>query len=308
MAEITAKVVNEFRQITGLGLMECKKLLQEAEGDLKKATQLAKERGLKNAEKRSGRAAKAGRIEVGFNENNTAGAIVELNCETDFVARNDAFRAMSSDLIKHVLSTAEAGVELLAQKFILNPAQTLKDALTDLNARTGENIGLARAEKLSVAGHGRVDSYVHHDAKSGALVELECGSAEQAARDEVKQLAKDLALQVVASNPLAVNRESINPELAEEQKALIKKLMENNPDNAKKPAQIQEKIAEGMLNKWYAENNLLDQPFAKDPAAGTVTDVIRKVAAATGGQPIKVNRITRYVLGETAAPDSGSED
>lgn len=308
MAEITAKVVNEFRQITGLGLMECKKLLQEAEGDLKKATQLAKERGLKNAEKRSGRAAKAGRIEVGFNENNTAGAIVELNCETDFVARNDAFRAMSGDLIKHVLSTAEAGVELLAQKFILNPAQTLKDALTDLNARTGENIGLARAEKLSVSGFGRVDSYVHHDAKSGALVELECGSAEQAARDEVRQLAKDLALQVVASNPLAVNRESINPALAEEQKALIQKLMANDPNNAKKPPQIQEKIAEGMLNKWYAENNLLDQPFAKDPAAGTVSDVIRKVAAATGGQPIKVNRITRYVLGETAAPDTGSED
>lgn len=308
MAEITAKVVNEFRQITGLGLMECKKLLQEAEGDLKKATQLAKERGLKNAEKRSGRSAKAGRIEVGFNQDNTAGAIVELNCETDFVARNDAFRAMTTDLIKHVLSTAEAGVELLAQKFVLNPAVTIKDALVDLNARTGENIGLARSEKFAVAGHGRVDSYVHHDCKSGAMVELECGSAEQAGRDEVKQLAKDLALQVVASNPLAVDRDGINPTLAEEQKALIKKLMENNPDNAKKPPQIQEKIAEGMLNKWYAENNLLDQPFAKDPAAGTVSDVIRKVSSATGGQPIKVNRITRYVLGETAGPDTGSED
>jgi elongation factor Ts len=307
MAEITAKVVNEFRQITGLGLMECKKLLQEAEGDLKKATQLAKERGLKNAEKRSGRSAKAGRIEVGFNEDNTAGAIVELNCETDFVARNDAFRAMTGDLIKHVLSTAEAGVELLAQKFVLNPAVSIKDALVDLNARTGENIGLARTEKFAVAGHGRVDSYVHHDSKSGAMVELGCGSAEQAGREEVKQLAKDLALQVVATNPLAVDRDGISPALAEEQKALITKLMENNPDNAKKPPQIQEKIAEGMLNKWYAENNLLDQPFAKDPAAGTVSDVVRKVSSATGG-PIKVNRIVRYVLGETAGPDTGSED
>jgi len=143
MADITAKVVNEFRQITGLGLMECKKLLQEAEGDLKKATQLAKERGLKNAEKRSGRSAKAGRIEVGFNENNTAGAIVELNCETDFVARNDAFRAMTGDLLKHVIATASAGVELLAQQFVINPAVTIKEALVDLNARTGENIGIA---------------------------------------------------------------------------------------------------------------------------------------------------------------------
>jgi len=154
MADITAKVVNEFRQITGLGLMECKKLLQEAEGDLKKATQLAKERGLKNAEKRSGRSAKAGRIEVGFNENNTAGAIVELNCETDFVARNDAFRAMTGDLLKHVIATASAGVELLAQQFVINPAVTIKEALVDLNARTGENIGIARSDKFELAGPG----------------------------------------------------------------------------------------------------------------------------------------------------------
>ena len=308
MADITAKVVNEFRQITGLGLMECKKLLQEAEGDLKKATQLAKERGLKNAEKRSGRSAKAGRIEVAFNENNTAGAIVELNCETDFVARNDAFRAMTGDLLKHVIATASAGLDLLAQQFLINPAVTIKDALVDLNARTGENIGLARSDKFELAGPGRIESYVHHDSKSGAMVEVSCGSAEQASRDEVKQLVKDLALQVVATNPLAVSRDQISPEMVEEQKQLIKKLNENNPDNAKKPLQVQEKMAEGQLNKWYAENNLLDQPFAKDPSVGTVADVIRKVSAATGGEPIKVNKAIRYILGETASPDAGTEE
>lgn len=307
MAEITAKVVNEFRQITGLGLMECKKLLQEAEGDLKKATVLAKERGLKNAEKRSGRAAKAGRIEVGFNDDNTAGAIVELNCETDFVARNDAFRAMASDLIKHILSTSEAAAELLAQKYVLNPAQTVKEALMELNARTGENVALPRTDKFALEGPGRVDSYVHHDNKSGAIVALTCGSKEQASTEEVKQLAKDLALQVVASNPLAIDRDGVPANLVEEQRQIIAKIMENDPANAKKPEQIQVKIAEGMLNKWFSENNLVDQPFAKDPAQGTVADVIRKVASATGGTPIKVNRITRYVLGETASPDEVEE-
>ncbi|MFM1801479.1 MAG: hypothetical protein RJA81_831 [Planctomycetota bacterium] len=302
MADITAKIVNEFRQITGLGLMECKKLLQEAEGDIKKATLLARERGLKNAEKRSERAAKAGRIEIGFNEDNTAGAIVELNCETDFVARNDAFRAMAGDLVKHVISTADAGVELLAQKFLLNPAVTIKEALMELNARTGENVSLARSGAFKLEGPGRVESYTHHDAKSGAMVELGCGSSEQAAREEVKQLAKDLALQVVATNPLAVGRDEIPAAMVEEQKQIIAKQMENNPDNAKKPPQVQEKIAEGMLNKWFAENNLLDQAFAKDPSRGSVADVIRKTAAETGGQPIKVNRIIRFVLGESSAP------
>lgn len=302
MAEITAKIVNEFRQITGLGLMECKKLLQEAEGDLKKATLLARERGLKNAEKRSERAAKAGRVEVGFNEDNTSGSIVELNCETDFVARNDAFRSMAGDLVKHLLSTSDAGLELLAQKFILNPAVTIKEALMELNARTGENVALARSASFKLDGPGRIESYVHHDSKSGAMVELSCGSAEQAARDEVKQLAKDLALQVVATNPLAVGRDEISPALIEEQKQIIAKQMENNPDNAKKPPQVQEKIAEGMLNKWFAENNLLDQAFAKDPSRGSVADVIRKTSSETGGQPIKVNRIVRYVLGESSGP------
>ncbi|MFM7594013.1 MAG: translation elongation factor Ts [Isosphaeraceae bacterium] len=307
MAEITAKIVNEFRQITGLGLMECKKLLQEAEGDIKKATLLARERGLKNAEKRADRAAKAGRVEVGFNEDNTAGAIVELNCETDFVARNDAFRAMAGDLVSHLISTADAGAELLAQKFIINPAVTIKEALMELNARTGENVALARSQSYKLDGPGRLESYVHHDSKSGALVELTCGSKEQAARDEVRQLAKDLALQVVATNPLAITRDAIPASMVEEQKQVIAKLMENNPDNAKKPPQVQEKIAEGMLNKWFAENNLLDQEFTKDPTRGKVSDVIRKVASETGGGAIAVNRVTRYILGESAAPAAEAE-
>ena len=111
----------------------------------------------------------------------------------------------------------------------------------------------------------------------------------------------------MATNPLAIDREGIPANLIEEQRQIIAKLMENDPANAKKPEQIRVKIAEGMLNKWYAENNLLDQPFAKDVAMGTVADVIRKVSTATGGTPIKVNRITRYVLGETASPEAGEE-
>lgn len=308
MTEISASLVRDLRELTGLGMMECKRALTEAGGDIRKAEELLRIKSGAKANKAAGRIAAEGVIGTFLSADGKLGVLVELNCETDFVARNDAFRGMATDLIKHILSTSEAAAELLTQKFVLNPAHTVKEALMELNARTGENVALPRTEKFALTGPGRVDSYVHHDNKSGAMVELACGSKEQAATEEVKQLAKDLALQVVASNPLAIDRDGVPANLIQEQREIIAKIMENDPANAKKPEQIQTKIAEGMLNKWFAENNLLDQPFAKDPAQGSVADVIRKVASATGGTPIKVNRVTRYVLGETASPEGEAGD
>ncbi len=190
MAAITAQVVNEFRKRTGLGLMECKTLLVEADGDPKKAETLAKERGLKNAEKRAGRAATAGRVEALMGPGSRSGAIIELGCETDFVARNDDFRQAARDFAQHVLETGSAAPD---QPFHKDPSKTIKDVLIELNARTGENVTLSRFARFTVDGEGRVDAYVHHDAKSGALVEAH-GPADAA-------LVKDLALQVVAAKP-----------------------------------------------------------------------------------------------------------
>jgi len=196
MAEITAQAVNEFRKKTGLGLMECKALLKEADGDLKKAETLAKERGLKQAELRAGRAAKAGRVEVYIHHDNKSGAMVELNCETDFVARNDEF----------------------------------------------------------------------------------------------KQLAKDLALHIMAVNPLFVRREDVPADVIAEQKRIFMSQV------ADKPANIQEKIAEGKLNAWFGESVLLDQKFAKDESK-TIRDVILAVNARTG-ENISVARFARFKVGE----------
>lgn len=196
MAEITAQVVNEFRKKTGLGLMECKKLLTEAGGDLAKAETLAKERGLKQAELRAGRAAKAGRVDVYIHHDSKSGVLIELNCETDFVARNDEF----------------------------------------------------------------------------------------------KQLAKDLALHVMASNPKYVRREDVPAEIVEEQKRIF---MSQVGD---KPEAIQEKIAVGKLDAWYAESVLLDQPFIRDDTK-KVKDVITGVNARTG-EHIAVARFARFVVGE----------
>jgi elongation factor Ts len=196
MAEITAQAVNEFRKKTGLGLMECKKLLQEAEGDLKKAETLAKERGLKQAELRAGRAAKAGRIEVYIHHDAKSGVLVELNCETDFVARNDEF----------------------------------------------------------------------------------------------KQLAKDMALHIMATNPAFVKREDVPEETVAEQKRIFMSQV------ADKPANIQEKIAQGKIDAWFSESVLMDQKFVRDETK-TVRDVILAVNSRTG-ENISVARFARFVVGE----------
>ena len=196
MAEITAQVVNEFRKKTGMGLMECKKLLTEAGGDLAKAETLAKERGLKQAELRAGRAAKAGRVDVYIHHDSKSGVLIELNCETDFVARNDEF----------------------------------------------------------------------------------------------KQLAKDLALHVMAANPKYVRREDVPADIVEEQKRIF---MSQVGD---KPEAIQEKIAVGKLDAWYAESVLLEQPFIRDDSK-KVKDVITGVNARTG-ENIAVARFARFVVGE----------
>ena len=196
MADITAQAVNEFRKKTGLGLMECKKLLQEAEGDIKKAETLAKERGIKQAELRAGRAAKAGRIDVYIHHDHKSGVLIELNCETDFVARNDEF----------------------------------------------------------------------------------------------KQLAKDLALHVMAANPAYVKREDVPEATVAEQKRIFLSQV------ADKPANIQEKIAQGKIDAWFAETVLLDQKFVKDETK-TVRDVILAVNSRTG-ENISVARFARFVVGE----------
>ncbi|MBX6312679.1 MAG: translation elongation factor Ts [Isosphaeraceae bacterium] len=283
MAEITAQAVNEFRKRTGLGLMECKALLQEADGDMKKAETLAKERGLKKAEGRAGRAAKAGRVEVALAPDGKAGAMVELNCETDFVARNDAFRQAAKDLAEQVLQLGDKDVT--GQKAVKDPARTVRDVLLDLNARTGENVGLARAVRFEAT--GRVDFYVHHDAKSGALVAVD--------GTEDPQLVKDLALQVVAAKPLAVRREDLPADVVAEQKRIFKMQVP-----ADKPENIREKIAEGKLNAWYGESVLLDQEFVKDPSK-KVRDVVN-----AAGQGITVRQFARFVVGEAAETEASA--
>ncbi|HWE38515.1 MAG TPA: translation elongation factor Ts [Isosphaeraceae bacterium] len=276
MAEITASAVNEFRKATGLGLMECKALLKEADGDVKKAMTLAKERGLKNAEKRVGRAASAGRVEFVAGPGSKSGALVELNCETDFVARNDEFRRVARELAEQVLEAGDN--EILAQKARNDSSKTVQEVLTELNARTGENVTLSRAARF--AGEGRVDAYIHHNAKSGAMVEVIGGD---------EGLARELAMQVVASRPLCVRREEMPTDVVAEQKRIFL------TQAADKPEGVRDKIATGKLEAWFAENTLVDQPLVRDPS--------KRVRDLLGGSA-QVTRFAHFVVGEGAEAEA----
>lgn len=205
-ATISASQVKDLRERTGAGMMECKKALDEAQGDMDKAIKYLREKGLANAAKKAGRAAAEGL--VGVKSDAKSGVIVELNCETDFVARTDQFKAVVADLTAQAFSDAQAGdPKVAAEAFLKKPnaknaAQTVEDVVKATIGALGENMALSRVAKISVS-QGLIGSYVHSDGKLAALVALKCGKADSAAKPEVQELAKDLAMQVAGNLPPA---------------------------------------------------------------------------------------------------------
>jgi elongation factor Ts len=280
MAEITASLVNDLRKRTGLGLMECKALLKQTDGDLTRAETLAQEQGKVKAANRAGRAANAGRVEVVIAPGGKAGAMIELNSETDFVARNDDFRKMAKDLAAHVLALGTADLDKVLDSTLASTGTSVREALTGLNARTGENVGLSRAAVFQ--GEGQVDSYIHHDNMKGALVQL------SAPADAA--VARDVAMHIVAApvKPQAVRREEIDAEAAAEQKRIFVAQIANQM--ADKPEQVREKIAAGKMESWFKEIVLLEQEFVKDPSKK-----VRDMVAPAGAT---VAKFARFFVGE----------
>jgi elongation factor Ts len=285
MAEINAALVNDLRRRTGLGLMECKALLKQTDGDLAKAETLAQEQGKLKAANRAGRAAKAGRVEVLISPDGKAGAMIELNSETDFVARNDDFRQMARELAAHALSLGTSELDAFLESTLPTQGKSVREALVELNARTGENVGLSHV--VAFNGAGQVDYYIHHDGMKGALVQLSTQAP--------PAIAKDVAMHVVASpiKPIAVRREEVDAQSVEEQKRIYVAQIANQM--ADKPEQVREKIALGKLEAWFKETVLLEQEFIKDPAKK-----IRDVVAAAGDDAT-VKQFARFVVGEATS-------
>jgi len=273
MAEITASMVKELREITGLGMMECKKALSETNGDMTAAEDLLRIKSGAKASKAAGRVAAEGVVSIYLAADGKAGAMVELNSETDFVAKNDDFQALAKNIAQVVAESNPADVEALTGAKLAS-GQTVEDARKALVMKLGENMTVRRFVRFQTA--GRLSTYLH-GTKIGVVVDSTGGD---------EQLGKDLAMHIAASKPVCVSKEQVSADLiAKEREIYTAQAAESG-----KPANIVEKMVEGRVTKYLAEITLLGQPFVKNP-----DETVEKLLASKGA---KVNGFQMYVVGE----------
>ncbi|MBQ7630481.1 MAG: elongation factor Ts [Selenomonadaceae bacterium] len=271
MATVTAAMVKELRERTGAGMMDCKKALAETNGDMSKAADYLREKGIAKAAKKSGRIAAEGAVAACVSADGKIGALTEINCETDFTANNENFRALVKEVTEQVAKVNPADLDALNESKVGD--KKVIDLVTEATATIGEKISVRRF--IRYESKGKIISYIHMGGKIGVLVELSGGSDE---------LGKDVALQIAAMNPLAIDRARVDAaELEHEKEILRKQALEEG-----KPAKIVERMVEGRIKKFYKEVCLVEQEFVKDNEK-TVQDILGDV---------KVLNFARYQLGE----------
>jgi elongation factor Ts len=297
MAEVTAQLVKQLRERTGAGMMECKKALDEAQGNLDEAEVVLRKRGQAAAAKKATRSAKQGLIVIEGDASNAT--VVEVNCESDFVARTDDFQALASGLAKHVhASKATDLAALLAEDFSGEPGTSVGDYIKAKIAKVGENILLPRFDKVSVAS-GVVSTYVHPGSQLAVAVGL--SNATKPGDPALAELGKDIAMQIAAADPKYIVRSEVDPaHLAKEAD-----IARDRARNEGKPEKILDKIVEGRLSKFYEEVCLTEQPFIKDNSL-TIAELIKQKSAALGG-PVEIVKFIRFKVGETAPAEEVTE-
>jgi elongation factor Ts len=296
MAEITAQLVKQLREKTAAGMMECKSALVEAKGDLAEAEVVLRKRGLASAAKKAARSTKQGLIGVQIAADGKAGALIEVNCESDFVARTEEFQALVANLGKQVVEQAPASVDVLkASKYIADENFTIEELLKAKIAKTGENMNVPRFACRAAA--GVLGSYVHPGSQLAVLVDVTAGKPETAANDAFKEVLHDVAMQVAAADPRFVRREEVTAEfLAKEREINRARALAEG-----KPEKIVDKVVDGRMAKYYEEVCLLDQPFIKDNAV-----TISQYLAAKGkelGDTLDVAAFLRFKVGETQSTE-----
>ena len=273
---ITASQVKELREKTGAGMMDCKKVLTETDGDFEKAIELLRERGIAKAAKKSDRIAAEGLVTTYVSEDGKVGAVVEVNAETDFVAKNEEFRSFVADVAKQVALKAPATVEdLLNQPSIAEEGKTVGEVLTGKIATIGENMSIRRFERFET--ENMIESYIHGDGKIAVLVEMENATTE---------LAKDVCMQIAAAKPEYLDRESVPADRVAHEMEILKAQAVNEG----KPEAVAEKIVQGRIGKFYGEICLVEQDFVKDPD--------QKVGKLVESKGAKVVRFARFEKGE----------
>jgi elongation factor Ts len=290
--EITANMVKDLREQTGAGMMDCKKALAEAGGDMAKAVDVLRTKGLADLAKKAGRATNEGAVAAFVSANAEIGAMVEVNCETDFVAINAEFSTFVNALAEQVAVDAPSGITegaapLMSQAWKRNPSITVEQALGELATKLGENMGIRRYVRFEVPSGGMLGSYVHGAGRIGVMVEI--GGANDTT---VAAVAKDVAMHIAAASPICVAREHVPAETVAHEISIYKA----QAAQSGKPEPIQEKIAQGRLEKFYKEVCLTEQPFVKDPDK-SVEQIVAEAAKATG-KPLTIVRFERLVMGE----------
>lgn len=280
MVEISASLVKELREETNVGMMECKKALVEAGGDKEKAVKILRERGLAIAGKKASRVAKEGQVAADVVQGGKMGVLIEVDCETDFVARNPTFQAFLKTVVERA-KTVQGDL-----------AEAMKDEVTAKITEIGENLILRRHIRYEVQGAGTVASYIHLGGKVGVLLEVGCDKAETAGQEAFREVVKDITLHIAACNPQYLTRKEVAEAVIQSEREIYAKQVQN------KPANIVSKIVDGKMEKFYSQVCLVEQGFVKDPDQ-TVTEVL----AARGkdlGDTLTIRRFARFQVGVQA--------
>ena len=291
---VTAAMVKELREMTGAGMMDCKKALAATDGDMDKAVEFLREKGLAGAEKKAGRIAAEGIVATALTEDEKKAVVVEVNAETDFVAKNEKFQTYAANVAAQALKTTAADMDaFMAEKWEKDPTLTVKEALSSQISIIGENMNIRRFEKVTEE-NGFVASYIHAGGKIGVLVDVET----DVINDAVKEMARNVAMQAAALKPTFTNRDEVSPEFIEHEKAILIAQIQNDPKEASKPEKVIQGMIQGRINKELKEFCLMDQVYVKaEDGKQSVSQYVASVAKANNAN-ITIKKFVRFETGE----------
>ena len=291
---VTAAMVKELREMTGAGMMDCKKALAATDGDMDKAVEFLREKGLAGAEKKAGRIAAEGIVATAMTDDEKKAVVVEVNAETDFVAKNAKFQAYVAQVAAQALTTTAADMDtFMAEKWAADETLTVKEALSSQISIIGENMNIRRFKQV-VEENGVVVSYIHAGGRIGVLVDVETSVV----NDAVKEMGKNIAMQIAALNPKYTSRDEVSAEFIEHEKGILMAQIQNDPKEASKPEKVIQGMIQGRINKEMKEICLLDQTYVKaEDGKQSVAQYVAQVAKENGAN-ITVKGFVRFETGE----------
>ena len=291
---VTAAMVKELREMTGAGMMDCKKALAATDGDMDKAVEFLREKGLAGAAKKAGRIAAEGIVVTALTDDSKKAVVVEVNAETDFVAKNEKFQTYAADVAAQALVTTAADIDaFMGETWAKDTSMTVKEALASQISIIGENMNIRRFQQV-VEENGFVSSYIHGGGKIGVLIDVET----DVVNDAVKEMARNVAMQAAALKPMYTDRSEVSEEFIEHEKAILMAQIQNDPKEASKPEKVIQGMIQGRINKELKEICLMDQVYVKAEDGKQSVEQYVKAVAKENGANIKIKKFVRFETGE----------